>query len=207
MDKLKNFFLTSLIGGMVVVLPLAILIFVLRWLFNLIIKIVQPLTTLIFPDEISQTIMANVLVVFLILFFCFLVGAVVRTKMGGFLYTAFENRVLKITPGYSVIKETVVQFLGNKKSPFSSTALVDLYGNGTLVSAFITDVHKNGSYTVFVPTAPNPTSGFVYHASADQVHEIDVPVEEMMRSILSCGAGSHNLIEGYLKRLEMRDKM
>ena len=94
-------------------------------------------------------------------------------------------------------KETVVQFLGDKKSPFSSVALVQIFGNETLVSAFVTDTHDNGDYTVFVPTGPNPTSGNIYHVKSRFVHPVDVPVEEAMRSIISCGAGSAGLISAY----------
>ena len=98
-------------------------------------------------------------------------------------------------PGYSIIKETVAQFIGNKKSPFSSAALVQIFGNETMVSAFVTDEHEDGSYTVFVPTGPNPTSGNIYHLPGKFVHPIDAPVEDLMRSIISCGAGSSALVK------------
>ena len=110
------------------------------------------------------------------------------------MYLLFESRIFLKIPGYSLIKETVSQFFGNKKSPFSSVALVQIFGNETLASAFITDEHKDGTRTVFVPTGPNPTSGNIYHLPEDRVHPVDVSVEEAMRSIISCGAGSSTLI-------------
>jgi len=74
-------------------------------------------------------------------------------------------------------------------------ALVQIYGNDTLASAFVTDTHEDGSYTVFVPTGPNPTSGNIYHLPAHHVHPVDVSVEDAMRSIISCGAGSTLLVK------------
>jgi uncharacterized membrane protein len=68
-----------------------------------------------------------------------------------------------------------------------------------LVSAFITDTHTDGTYTVFVPTGPNPTSGNIFHLKGEYVHPVDVPVEDAMRSIISCGAGSSRLIKQYKK--------
>jgi uncharacterized membrane protein len=126
---------------------------------------------------------------------CFVIGFVVRTSLGKWLYNTVESRFLKKVPGYSLIKETVSQFLGGKKAPFSSVALVQIYGNETMVSAFVTDSHDDGSYTVFVPTGPNPTSGNIYHLKGKWVHPVDVSVEDTMRSIISCGAGSSMLIE------------
>ncbi len=117
-----------------------------------------------------------------------------RTRLGKWLYSVLESMVFLKVPGYSLIKETVSQFLGKKKSPFSSVALVQIFGNETLVSAFITDEHKDGTRTVFVPTGPNPTSGNIYHLPQNCVHPIDVSVEDAMRSILSCGAGSSVLM-------------
>ena len=126
-----------------------------------------------------------------------MIGAIVRTKFGKFLHTTLEQRLLKIAPGYNLIKETVLQILGSKKSPFSSVALVQIFGNDTMVTAFVTDEHSDGSFSVFVPTGPNPTSGNIYHLRGKYVHPVNIPVEDAMRSIISCGAGSSQLIEAY----------
>jgi uncharacterized membrane protein len=131
--------------------------------------------------------------------FCFFLGLFVRTRLGQIIYSGFENSVLSRAPGYRMIKETVNHFIGRKESPFSSVAMVQLFENETLVTAFITDRHEDGRVTVFVPTGPNPTSGFIYHLDQRYVHPVDVSVEEAMRSVISCGAGSEKLIKGLRK--------
>ena len=92
-------------------------------------------------------------------------------------------------------EKTVNQFFGRKQSPFSSVALVQIFQNETMVTAFVTDRHGNGTVSVFVPTGPNPTSGFIYHIPEKYVHPVDVPVEDAMRSVISCGAGSEMLVK------------
>ncbi len=79
--------------------------------------------------------------------------------------------------------------------------LVQVFGNSTLMTAFVTDEHPDGSCSVFVPTGPNPTSGNIYHLEGKYVHPVDIPVEEAMRSIISCGAGSNRLIEAYKAKI------
>lgn len=198
MERVKNFLSTSLLGGLVVILPIIILFFFIRWIFNLVTNVIQPLTTLVVTQSQLQETVADALVIAIILGTCFVVGVFVRTRLGSFLYVTVENRALKIAPGYSLIKETVVQILGSsRKSLFSSVALVQLFGNDTLASAFITDRHPDGSYTVFVPTGPNPTSGNIFHLKAKYVHPVNVPVEDALRSIISCGVGSTKLIEAH----------
>ena len=83
----------------------------------------------------------------------------------------------------------VMQSLGKKKFPFSSVVLVQMYDNETLMTGFITDEYPDGRCSVFVPTGPNPTTGFIFHLKSEYVHPGNVSVEEANRSMISCGAG------------------
>ena len=195
MDRIKTFFKTSLLGGTVVILPVVILTFVFTWVFDFVTNRIQPLTNVVIKQYEIPEIFADIFVIFIIIMVCFTVGVFVTTKLGKFVYRSIENRILKAAPGYSLIKETIVHILGEKESPFSTVALAQIFGNETMVSSFVTDKHADGSFTVFVPTGPNPTSGNIFHLKGEYVHPVDVPVEEVMRSIISCGAGSKRLIE------------
>lgn len=199
MDTIKSFVKTSFLGGLMVILPIAILVFFFKWIFNLVTRMIQPLTDIILTKSQLDEIVAGVLALSIIITACFLVGVMVKTKIGTFFHSTLENSILKLAPGYSMIKETLMQFLGRKKNPFSSVALVQIFENKTLVTAFVTDEHPDGSYTVFVPTGPNPTSGNIYHLNGKFVHPVNVPVEDAMRSIISCGAGSTRLIDAHRK--------
>ena len=199
MNRMKSLIKTSFLGGLTVILPVAILVFVFKWVFGVVARVIQPLTNLILIKSNLREIMADLLALAIIITVCFIVGVIVKTQIGRFIHTSLENSILKFAPGYSLIKETIMQFLGRKKTPFSSVALVQVFGNETMLTAFVTDEHSDGSYTVFVPTGPNPTSGNIYHLESRFVHQVDVPVEDAMRSIISCGAGSAMLIDAYRK--------
>ena len=198
MKKLREFVKSTLIGGLLVILPLGVFAFVLVWVFSLIRRMISPLTHYVMARSEHEGIIVDILVLLVLVCVCFLVGAVVRTRLGKWLYGLIEARLLRRAPGYSMIKETANHFLGeNRKSPFSSVALARIFGNDTLVSVFVTDTHADGSYTVFMPTGPNPTSGNIYHLKAENVYPVDVPVEDAMRSIISCGAGSSALVNKF----------
>ncbi len=201
MIKLKSLIKTSLLGGVAVILPSAILIFIFKWIFGIVTDIIQPLSTLVMAKSQLREVLADLFVLAIILTVCFVVGLAVKTKIGRFIHDNLETYILKIAPGYRMIKETVMQFIGKRKSPFSSVALVQLFGTETLMTAFITDSHSDSTFSVFVPTGPNPTSGNIYHLKAEYVHPVDVPIESAMRSIISCGAGSSVLIEAYNKKI------
>ena len=200
MKRLKAFVATAVVGGLVVLVPIGITAFILTWVFNLVTGAIEPLTELVAARSQMGRVLAGAAVVAALVGGCFLVGLLVRTRLGGWVFVLIERRLLKRAPGYSLVKETVVQFIGEGKSPFGTVALAQIFGNETLVSAFVTDRHDDGSYTVFVPTGPNPTSGSIYHLAEQFVHPVDVPVEDAMRSIISCGAGSSKLIEAHANR-------
>ncbi|MCK4883182.1 MAG: DUF502 domain-containing protein [Candidatus Omnitrophica bacterium] len=201
MSKIKSFIMTSLIGGVIVVLPMAILVAVFGWVFSFVTNLIQPLTNLLMEKSDLRGVIADLLVLAIILTVCFIIGVVIRTRFGKFIYSTLETHLLKVAPGYNLIKETVLQILGNNKTPFSSVALVQIFGNDTLATAFVTDEHPDGSFTVFIPTGPNPTSGNIYHLEGKYVHPVDVSVEDAMRSIISCGAGSSQLIDKYKSQM------
>src|SRR3989338_2440076 len=137
MEKLKSFIMTSLLGGVIVILPVVILLVVFGWVFNFITNLIQPLTDLIVAKSDVREIIADGLVLAITLAVCFFVGLVVRTRFGGFIFHLIEQRLLKVAPGYTLIKETVMQFLGSKSAPFSSVVLARIFENDTLVTAFV----------------------------------------------------------------------
>jgi uncharacterized membrane protein len=195
LTKTRNFIKTTLLGGIIVILPTTIFFFAINWLFAFVSRAIRPLTDLVEMHITLPAPIAKIMVIIIIIITCFFVGLFVRTKLGKMVYDSIEVSLLSRAPGYKVIKETVNQFLGKKKTPFASVALVRIFENHTLATAFITDEHEDGSFTVFVPTGPNPTSGQIFHLQAAYVHPVAVSVEEAMRSIISCGAGSDGLIK------------
>jgi uncharacterized membrane protein len=197
--KLKSFFWTSVLGGVVVILPIAILFGVFNWIFKFVTNLIQPLTNIIVTTAETRVLIAQIIVIGIILGACFFVGVLVRTRIGKFIFMFIENKLFKIAPGYTLVKETVLQLLGNKKAPYSHVVLAQIFCNDTYMTGFVTDESSDGIYTVFVPTGPNPTSGNIYHLKKEYVHIVDVSVEAAMQSIISCGAGSSKLIES-LKR-------
>jgi uncharacterized membrane protein len=195
MERLKYFLRTTFFGGVLVILPIFLLAMVLGWLFNFVSELIEPITQIIVQTARLHYIFSSIIAVILILVVCFLVGLLIRTKIGNFTYKFFEDNFLKRIPFYKIIKETVIQLFGNQKTLFSSVALVNLFGNGNLVTAFVTDEHDNGYSTVFVPSGPAPTAGFVYHVKNEFIQKIDYPLDQSMRTIISLGAGSKPLLE------------
>ncbi len=196
MNKMIRYINTTLLGGFAAILPLALVIIVFRWVINLIGKYLRPIVdffTLNLHVDSKWIELSIYLIVFAaILMTFFFIGLVIQTRIGRFFRQAFEKKYLMKIPGYRIARETVMQFFGKNRSFFSKVVLVNLFNSGTLMTGFITE-DQGEVLTVFVPTGPNPTSGNIYHVTRDQVLFTEASVENGMKTIISCGAGSSEI--------------
>ena len=192
--RLQRVFITSVIGGMVVVLPITIFFALLRFVVNFTASILAPLQPLFpFSENVGQWLI-DLLSFAIVIGLFFFIGLVVRTQYGNKAINRFEERWLMRLPFYAVLRDTVRQFFGGKSTPFSQVVLCDPFGSGTLMTGFVTDDEVgHGLITIFVPTGPNPTNGFIFHMPKDKVRFIDARPEEAMRTIIGVGTGSRIL--------------
>ncbi len=110
--------------------------------------------------------------------------------MGQEYFAIFEGEYLRNVPLYGTLKELVQQFSGLKKVPFSQVVLIDPFDSGVLMTGFITEKVSDDIYTIFVPTAPNPTNGNIYHVPKSRLKLISTPAEAAMRTVVGMGTGS-----------------
>ncbi len=201
MQRFRLFVRKSFIGGVLVIAPVAILLFVFRWLFDGVTGLIDPLANPLVEKTGAPPVAIDLLVIALIAVGCFLLGTLVSSRAGKFMHDRVDRYLARLAPGYRIVRDVVTQFLGSSgDSPFGNgeVALVQLYGTAVpaRATAIVTSRHDNGWYTVFVPTGPNPTSGFVYHLPPDCVElRLDIKLDEAFRTIISCGSGSASLLK------------
>lgn len=188
---MKQFLINTMIGGFVVLLPLAIFAFILKLIIQFIVNIISPLTHLVnlkIPEYLINLMVFTGLIIF-----CFLIGLFIRTQLGRTSFKYFEVNWLEKLPAYATIRDIVQQFMGAKKTPFQRVVLVDAFESGAYMTGFITDEDET-TYTVFAPTAPNPTNGFVFHVPRNKVILVDARAEEAIRTVVGLGVGSLEMI-------------
>jgi uncharacterized membrane protein len=93
-----------------------------------------------------------------------------------------------------------------KDLPFSQVVLFDPYNTGVLMTGFVTDKINDELFTIFVPTAPNPMNGNIYHAPKTTLTFLTVSSQEAMRTIMGMGTGSGDMIRGMkIKEEKVKD--
>jgi len=192
----RGIILDSLLQGFLILLPLTIILILLSIVFNFIFGIVSPLSAALDPGLDEPHWLINLLSLAVLCVFVFFIGLLVRNKVGKVYFKSFEKKYLTKIPLYNLIHQTVYQFVGLKKLPFSEVVLLDPFRSGTMMTGFITDQVNDSLYTVFVPTAPNPTNGNIYHVPKELITFLNVSTQDAMRTVMGMGTGTADLLSG-----------
>ncbi len=193
--SLKRYFLKTLITGTIIVLPLIIIFLVLSLLFDFLSELVHPISLLLSPGEDEPHWVIDIIAMILLLCIIFALGLCVHYNWGKKYMSSFERHYLNKIPLYGTVRQTVRQFSELKDMPFKQVVLVDIFGTGVQMTGFVTERVNPKMCTVFVPTAPNPTNGNIYHVPTERIKFIDVSPDAAMRSIVGMGNGSSVLFK------------
>lgn len=205
--KLKN-----LTRGFVTILPVVLFILILRWIFSLIMSSVSWLGALIL-DIINYEIpsyLINIISFILLVFIVWLVGVIMNEKhLGRKLGEWFRPLISKVPLLSTLFKITnqVTHTLQNTNS-FRETVLLKFPTDYTYSVGFITgedislfeDASKeNHLVSVFVPTTPNPTNGYLVLVDPDRLIKTTCPVSTAVSFIISMGTtgAAQEIIESY----------
>jgi uncharacterized membrane protein len=169
MKTLAEFTKTTLIGGLLVILPLYVSILLLAKAAKGILALLNPLTAQI-PASVE---FRQILAFLLIAVICFIAGLIVRTGPGLRAKNALERAVLERLPGYRLLRGLTGRITGRADEQAFAPALVEI--EEALIPALIVEELDDGSYTVLVPSVPTPMAGAIYILPRERVHPVDVP--------------------------------
>jgi uncharacterized membrane protein len=191
MNGLAALIKTTLIGGLLVVLPIYLALLLVAKTLSGILALLGPITAAIPAGARFRSLIA-LLIVFAV---CFVAGALVRTRPGLRVKRAFERAVLERIPGYSLVRGLVERFSGDGSADGAfRPALVEV--EDALAPAFIIEELEDGRYTVLIPSVPTPAAGALYILARERVHPLDVPFTQAVKVISKWGTGAGALARG-----------
>ncbi len=189
MKSLLGFLKTTLVGGLVIVLPVWLSILLVLKSLGAATQVVHPIATQL-PEKARHP---QLLAAALLLVACFAAGLLIRTAIGRQVQNAMERSVLNRVPGYSVLRGLAERLDNTHHGKNFAPALVII--EEALVPAFIVERHDDGRVTVFVPSAPTPAVGAIYIMTPERVHEVNVSLVKAASCISKWGSGSSELLK------------
>ena len=188
MKQTLEFVKTTVVGGLVVILPLAAAMLLTIKMLGAVQSAVDPVATAL-PYGV---IVGRLVAALIILAGCFVTGLVVRTRVGRRANVWLEQRVLERLPAYGLLRNLGKQVAGEGDGANMAPALAEI--EDALVPAFVVEELADGRLTVFVPAIPTPTVGAVYILPPERVHRIDVPLTTLVQCVTRWGAGAQELV-------------
>ncbi|ANP35071.1 MULTISPECIES: DUF502 domain-containing protein [Rhodobacterales] len=194
--RLRSSFLT----GIVVIAPVGLTLWLLWTVMGWIDGVVLPLVPHTMRPE--QYIGINLRGVGLIIFLLFtiIVGWIAKGIIGRSLIGFAENlvdRMPVIRSVYSGIKQISETVFAQSESSFDTACLIQYPRKGVWAIAFVSTKAKGeiaqraetsgGLMSVFIPTTPNPTSGFLLFVPEEDVTVLDMSVEDAAKLVISAG--------------------
>ncbi|GAB7140169.1 DUF502 domain-containing protein [Deferribacterales bacterium RsTz2092] len=194
----ENIIYKIFITGCLAVLPLLLTLYILDFLYGLVTSNLLPLFSSIaskFGAQLSERVLGVFTLLFVVIFI-FLVGLFMRVYIGKRLAKLIDvviTRIPLVKTIYSSIKQMFDSF--GSSNNFEKVVLVKFPSSNLNSIGFVVrssqrlfnEALGKESYNVFVPTAPNPTSGFVVIVPVAECIELDVGTNEAFRFVLSVG--------------------
>lgn len=173
------------ISGLVVLAPLLVTVYVVAWIYTLLAGV--PVL-----DSVRPPIVRVVIVLVGFAGLVWVTGSLMRTTTGTIVEATLDtlvNRIPGLRIAYNASKmglETVIDGTDQLQVPVRVETWPGLYMTGFKTGTRTSD----GCDMVFIPTAPNITSGFVVELDPAETTELDESVEDALVRIISCGFGA-----------------
>jgi uncharacterized membrane protein len=190
---MRKYFIT----GLLILVPLAIT----AWVLNLVISTMDQ-SLLIVPERWQPRTLIGFdvpgLGAILTVLIVFLVGLLANNLIGNYVVKLWEkllNRIPVVSSLYGSVKQVSDTLFSSSGNAFRKAVLIPYPHENSYTIAFLTgtpggDVknHLVGDYvSVYIPTTPNPTSGFFLMMAKDKVVELDMSVDAALKYIVSMG--------------------
>ncbi|VAW91725.1 Uncharacterized membrane anchored protein Mext_4159 [hydrothermal vent metagenome] len=193
-----SFFRRSIIAGLIVWVPLGVTVFVISFLVGLMDKTLVLIPKQYQPDSLIGFHIPG-LGVLLSILIVFVTGVIIANLFGKQLVSIAESmlsRIPLVRSIYAGVKQLMETVFVSGGQSFRKVLLIEYPRKGLWTLAFQTGTEigeaqvKTGQdvINVYVPTTPNPTSGFFIMVAKSDVQELDMSVDDGLKMLISMGA-------------------
>ncbi|MBE9549125.1 MAG: hypothetical protein IMF09_06910 [Proteobacteria bacterium] len=187
-----NFILTTVIGGLVFLVPLMFLGYILGKAIGFMMIIAKPLADWIPVDTVGGVALANLIAILAVIVVSFLAGLIARYTFADGLVKVLESKVLMNIPGYSIVKSIKSGFDSGDAEGMKAVSVQ--LGSAERI-AFEVEKLPDGRSMIYIPSVPNTWSGVTQILPAEQITYLDVPVTRVMDLTEKYGFGVNELLQ------------
>jgi len=184
---------TTLVGGLVFLLPLIVILAVLGQALALVAKAAAPILAAIPPGQIGGVAIGTVAAILLLLLICFGAGLLARAAVGRVWSASFEDKLHAIYPRYTVIKGMTQELRGDGGRGQLKAVLVSFDDHQAI--GYEVERSADGRVVVFLPGAPDPWTGNLAIVAPERVEAMAANVKQVNKSLTGIGTGLAGLLD------------
>jgi uncharacterized membrane protein len=194
---MREFLKTTIIGGLLFLLPVALIVFILGYAVTVVTAFLQPVSKALGLDKMAGDIggvgAATAGALLLLVLASFAAGIFARTTLGTGVSGWLEDK-LQAFPQYRLVKGMAQGLVHVESASDMKPVLVGIEGGWQL--GYLLEELEHGWVAVFVPQAPSAISGVVMYLPADRVRQLGVTMGEAMNVLNGIGVGSAKALRG-----------
>ena len=194
MNNLWRLIRTTLIGGVIFLIPLVFIVVVFGKAFQIMKVVATPLSKLIPFESVVGFAVVEILTVLVLILVCVLVGMLARSPWAQKVYEKLDAVLLQVIPGYAWIKGITGGIHDQDASDVLKPVLVRFDDQFQL--AFEVDRASDGLVAVYLPGSPDPRSGTVSYVTADRIQPVDAGFKAVVKICRNLGRGSGKILSG-----------
>ena len=195
-----RFFKTTVIGGIVFMIPIVIFAMIITKAIELTNKLAVPLSHMLPIESIGHVAVVDLIALIIILLICFMAGFAAKTTYARKHLSLLESKVLSKFPAYDFLKSKIYTVLQAEEVEGIKPVLVRFDDSWQI--AFEVENIPGGTSAVFLPGAPDPWSGSVCIVTEDRIQSLDAPLPVIIRTLKRLGKGSSEHLHTYLKKVQ-----
>jgi uncharacterized membrane protein len=195
---LLNFIRMTVLGGIVFLLPFAVLAFLTGKLIATVKPVVEPVSSRLPLDAVAGFSVTLLLAVVFLILVSFLAGFLARTRVAQHFAKQLETRVLGRVPAYSLLKSVSQDFVAPGSGGNHPVVLINFDDNRQL-GVKVGEADEGALSIVFVPDSPTPQTGTVLIVDSHRLVETQLTLVQAYSALAGRGRGLEELFSG--KRL------
>jgi uncharacterized membrane protein len=193
MKNILEFFKTTILGGLFVLLPVILIYLALAETFEILVLIASPIADLFFPGHFDDAEFTIPIALALLIGLSFILGLIMLSDTGRRVGDWIERIILGKVPGYNAIKSLTKGFASSQEeSTFKPALLVSSDGEKKFV--YIVEELDNDNLAILVPWTPTPFAGSIKIVSKDRVEPLSVSMGKLTEVLSQWGVGSREIL-------------
>lgn len=204
MRAIFDFVKTSVVGGIVFLLPVVLVLALLKHALDLVEAPVGRLLAILgVPVGSGGLALVTAVAVLTLLLVCFAAGLIAKTSAASAAVHWLEDALLSRVPAYQMLKSATADLTGIVGESDVEVVLREAEGGWQL--GFVMERFDDGWCTLLLPEAPNAISGSIVYVRGETLRRVDVTVAQAMKVVKRGGLGSGALLRTRLERVPEAD--